>query len=300
MNDLRRIDLNLLVALEALLAERSVTRAARRLGLTQPAVSGMLGRLRALFDDPLFVRSRRGIVPTPRAEALAEPLARWIAEAQALVSPHDFDAATSERSFAISVNDYMQAALLLPFLRTLRRRAPRTRLALGPPEAADLTGALQRGRLDLAVTIPEFAPPQLPSRALYEDRYVAIVRSGHPLRARRPSLDAFCGLDHVLVSPSGGGARGPTDDALAALGRRRRIALTVSSFLLVPELVQASDLVAVVPERLLRGRRASLRVFAPPVELAPIRVIAVWHGRSHRDPAHVWLRGMLADVARRL
>jgi DNA-binding transcriptional LysR family regulator len=123
------------------------------------------------------------------------------------------------------------------------------------------------------------------------------VRRRHAWTARRPSLDAFCEARHVLVSPAGGGLRGPTDDALAALGRRRRIALTVSSFLLVPDVVASRDLVAVVPERLLVGSRARVGVFAPPVELPPIRAIAVWHPRWQRDPAHAWARQLLAEVA---
>ena len=294
--DLHLFDLNLLVALDALLRERSVTRAARRLGLTQPALSGALARLRGQFGDPLFVRTRHGVVPTPRAEALADPLARWLAEARELVAPASFEPAQSERTFSVSANDYLQHALLVPFARALERQAPRAALALWP-QPEDLAAQLQRGGLELAVTIPEWAPPDLPSRALYQERYVGIVRSGHPWTKRRPSLDAFCDARHVLVSPAGGGLRGPTDDALAALGRRRRIALTLSSFLLVPGVVASRALAAVVPERLLAGRRAAVGVFALPVELPPIRAIAVWHPRWHRDPAHAWARQLLADVA---
>ncbi|RIL05203.1 MAG: transcriptional regulator [Proteobacteria bacterium] len=295
VDELRRIDLNLLLALDALLDERNVTRAARRLGVTQPALSGALGRLRALFDDPLFVRTRHGVVPTPRAEALAEPLARWLADARELVAPARFEPAASERTFSISANDYMQHALLVPFARALERRAPRAALALWP-QPEDLAAQLARGALDLAVTIAEWAPPDLPSRALYEERYVGIVRRGHAWTRRRPSLDAFCAAKHVLVSPAGGGLRGPTDDALALLGRQRRVALTVSSFLLVPGVVASRELVAVVPERLL-GRQPGVARFALPVDLPPIRAIAVWHPRWHRDPAHAWARALLAEVA---
>jgi DNA-binding transcriptional LysR family regulator len=298
MADIRGVDLNLLVALDALLRERSVTRAAERLSLSQPTVSGMLARLRGIFGDPLFVRTQRGLQPTPRALSLAAALQRLLADAAALVSPARFDPASARRTFVLSTTDYMQHAVAVPLAAALRRAAPGIRVDLRPLAIAELSGQLARGDVDLAITIPEFAAPDLTARRLYRERYVAAVGRRHPLRGARPSLESFCRFDHVVVSPAGGGFRGPVDDALARLGRRRNVAVSAPSFLVVPALLQATDLIAVLPERLLRGRSRELRIFAPPVEVPGFDVIAAWHARVHDDPAHRWLRDLVAAVAR--
>jgi DNA-binding transcriptional LysR family regulator len=296
MADIRRIDLNLLIALDVLLDERSVTRAAEHLALTQPTVSGMLRRLRQLLGDPLFVRTPRGILPTPRAEALAGPLKRLLADAEALVAAERFDPANAERTFTISTTDYMQYAVVMPFVGALRRAAPGIRLAIRPLAIADLAGQLMRGETDLAITIPEFAAPDLVSRPLYRERYVAAVRKKHPLARARGSLEEFCRFDHILVSPTGGGFKGPVDDALATLGKRRNVTISVPSFLLVPPLLRTCDLIAVLPERLLHGRERGLRMFVPPLEVPGFDVIAVWHTRMQKDAAHRWLRELLVSV----
>jgi DNA-binding transcriptional LysR family regulator len=296
---MRGIDLNLLIVLDALLDERSVSRAAARLGYTQSTTSGMLARLRDLFGDPLFVRVQRGILPTPRALSLAAPLKQLLADGRRLVVREVFDPATADVTFAVSANDYMQQALLVPFIKGLRRQAPRIRLAIKPPIVAGLADALAQGGLDIAVTIPQFAMSDLPSRHLYREHYVAAVRQGHPLaRGRRLSLDEFLGCDHVLVSPTGGSFEGPTDEELARIGKRRSVRYSVPSFLLVPELLQTGDLIALVPSRLVRGNDRRLKLFKPPVDVAPFDVIAVWHPRADKDGAHRWLRTRLAETAR--
>lgn len=299
MADIRRIDLNLLVALDALLDTGSVTRAAERLAVTQPTVSGMLGRLRHLLGDPLFVRTQHGIRPTPRAESLAAPLKRFLAEAEALVASDTFEPASASRTFSLSTTDYMQYALMPPFMAALRKAAPGIRVALRPLAIADLAGQLMRGESDLALTIPEFAAPDLLSRPLYRERYVAAVRRNHPSKGRRLTLEEFCRLEHVVVSPAGGGFHGPVDDALAKLGRKRNVVLSVTSFVVVPQLLESTNLIAVLPERLLENRRWKLRTFPPPVDVLGFDVIAAWHDRTHRDPAHRWLREFLASAAQR-
>ena len=218
MSNINKIDLNLLIVLDALLDERSVTRAAARLGYTQPTISGMLARLRDLFGDPLFVRAQRGLLATPRAQALAVPLKQLLADSQRLVTRDAFDPANAEATFTVSSNDYMQQALLVPFVKVLRSEARQVRLAIVPPIIEGLGDALARGRIDLAVTIPEFAMSDLPSRLLYREHYVVAVRPQHPL-ARRAAMtvERLCNYDHVLVSPTGGSFEGPTDQALARL-----------------------------------------------------------------------------------
>jgi DNA-binding transcriptional LysR family regulator len=170
MPNIKKIDLNLLVVLDALLDERNVTRAAARLGYTQPTISGMLTRLRDLFGDPLFVRTQRGLLATPRAQALAVPLKQLLADSQHLVARDVFDPASAEVTFTISSNDYIQHALLVLFVEVLRSEARQIRLAIAPPIIEGLSDALARGQIDLAVTIPEFAMSDLPSRLLYRER----------------------------------------------------------------------------------------------------------------------------------
>jgi DNA-binding transcriptional LysR family regulator len=190
----------------------------------------MLNRLRHLFGDPLFVRTQSGMLPTPRAESLAAPVKLLLNDAKSLVAPDTFDPATAEMTFSISVNDYMQYALVIPFIEALRRQAPKVRVAILPPIIGGLTVKLMRGELDLAITIPEFSDPDLPSILLYRERYVGIVRKQHALKRSRPSLRDFCRYDHLLVSPTGGSFTGPTDDALSKHGLARNVAVSLPSF----------------------------------------------------------------------
>ena len=299
MRDIRRIDLNLLVALDALLEEQSVTRAADRLALTQPTVSAMLARLRKLFGDPLFVRTQRGILPTPRAAALAPVLKQWLAEARGLIADAGFDPATDELTAAISANDYIQSTLLVPYFRRLRREAPNARLAVRSPQFSDMAAMLADAEIDLVITTtPEIPQADLRSRLLYSERYVCVVRSEHPLKAKRAvTLDQFCRYPHAMVSPTEGRFVGPVDRALAEAGRRRRVVLAAPGFLVLPEILKTDDLIAVVPERVLCGRMSGLRTFAPPVAVPGFDVVMLWHERLHKDPAHRWLRELLAAVA---
>lgn len=203
-------------------------------------------------------------------------------------------------TFSIAVNDYMQYALVIPFLEALRRQAPKLRIAILPPIIAGLSGKLMRGEVDLVVTIPEFSDPDLPTQLLYRERYIGIARRRHALKRLRPTLEEFCRYDHLLVSPTGGSFVGPTDMALRQHGVTRNVTVSLPSFHVLLDVVRAMDFVAVVPERLLRGRARDFRVFEPPVAIPGFDVIACWHERLDRDPAHRWLRELLATVAQRM
>ena len=212
--NIKNLDLNLLKALDALLDERSVTRAAERLSLTQPAVSGMLTRLRESFDDPLFVRTQRGIAPTLRAQALAGPLKELLCNAEALLRPQGFDPATAHMTLRIAATDYALQAVVLPFLAVLRQRAPGVCVAVVPAQHLPLHERLERGDIDLALITPENTAPDLHARRLFDERYVCVMRADHPdARRRCLSLARFCELDHALVSYGGGSFRGVTDEA---------------------------------------------------------------------------------------
>jgi DNA-binding transcriptional LysR family regulator len=297
MSNIRNIDLNLLIAFDALYDARNVTRAANRLALTQPTVSGMLSRLRDLFGDPLFVRTQHGVLPTPRADELAEPIKTLLTDVEALVTPEDFDPASADTTISISANDYMQHSLVVPLIRNLRKTAPGIRLAILPADIAGLADKMARGTIDLAVTIPEFASPNLPRSLLYTERYVCAARKGHPLKDKKLSLGDFCRFDHLIVSPTGGSFEGPADQALAELGANRRVSVSLPSFHVLLETLRADDFLALVPERLLFGKMAGLRLFLPPITVPDFDVIATWHHRVDKNPAHRWLRSRLTAVA---
>ena len=294
MKDITQLDLNLLKALDALLDECNVTRAASRLGVTQPAMSGMLTRLRENFGDPLFVRAKHGIVPTQRALELSAPLKQVISQIGALLQASDFDPLTANITFTIAATDYALRAVALPFLSALKQQAPHIRIALVPVDDKQVQLQLERGDIDLALLTPESTPPDLHAKNLFDEHYVCVLRQGHPAMQGRKQLTVsqLCELDHALVSYTGGGFRGVTDEALEKLGQQRQVSLSVKSFIILPEILRASDMVAILPSRLVAGMD-DLMVFDPPIEVPGFTKVAAWHERTHRDVAHRWLRELL-------
>jgi len=288
--DINRLDLNLLRALDVLLEERHVTRAAARLALTQPAVSAALARLRASFGDALLVRGSAGLTPTPRALELAPRVRALMNEAGALLAhPARFDALHAVRRFTLATTDYVQI-LLEPWTAGLMKSAPGVDLALVAPDTERQVTRMERGEIDLAVLNLQRTPVGLRSRQVLAEHFVVIGRHDHPALKRGLTLDAFCTLEHVLVSPRGGSFSGPTDEALAAIGRARRVRVSVQGFAPVIDLVAGSDLIAVYPERLARRAAPRLRIVAPPLAIPGFTMVAAWHERAQRDPAHQWLR----------
>ncbi|ADO50060.1 LysR family transcriptional regulator [[Enterobacter] lignolyticus] len=293
MINLHRLDLNLLMTLNVLLAEHNVTRAAQRLNLSQPSVSVQLARLREIFNDPLLLPGPRGMQPTARADALREPLREALERLEQAVAPASaFDPQLAANTWRVSATDYMASAILLPAMETLRRQAPNTRLAVFELNPAQIARQAERGDIDLVFHTRDGAPPSLHQRLLFRERYVLAGRAGHPALRRTPTLDAFCQLEHVIVSPDGGGFSAATDTALARLGLSRRVVLSVPHFLFMLETLARTDLVAVVPERLIPDA-AMLQVVAPPVEVEGFDMLMLWHERLHRDTGHQWLRQQL-------
>jgi DNA-binding transcriptional LysR family regulator len=298
--DIRTLDLNLLRALDALLETRNVTRAAEKLGLTQPAVSGILTRLREAFDDPLFVRGPRGVTPTPRALKLAEPVRRVLGEIAALLQPERFEPATADFTLRIAATDYALQVLVLPFLVRLRQCAPNVRLAVSPAETERVADQFDAGEIDLALMTPETTPAGLFTRRLFDESYACALRADHPdAKAKKLSLARFCARDHALVSLSGQNFHGVTDEALAKLGQTRRVVLSVTSFLALAEALRATDLIAVAPRRLIAGC-VGLALHDPPLALPGFVKIAAWSDRTHHDPGHAWARALLFDTAAHL
>lgn len=295
--DTKRLDLNLLVTLEALLVEENVTRAAARLNLSQPAVSAQLGRLRDIFDDPLLIPAQRGMTPTVRALELLGPLRRALDQVRATIAiGQDFKPATARLTVSIACTDYVQAALVKNLVVALRREAPGVRIALRNLDVPQLEAQMTRGDVDLALMNMHGAPPNLRTRHLFDERYVLIGRRGHSRLREGLSVDEFAQLEHVVVSPRGGGFTTSVDDALVALGHCRNVVLSASSFLLVPELVAQSDCVALVPRRLVNGNDEQLLCVQPPLPVKGFEVGIVWHERSHVHDGFRWMREFISRM----
>lgn len=297
MANIRNIDLNLLVVLDVLLDERSVSRAAQRLNLSQPAVSGALKRLRETFQDPLFVRSRQGIRPTPQALELIGPVKTVLQEIDTILSVAGFTPDTADSVFTIAATDYAQMTFLAPLMQLVHREAPNIRFSIVSTDIRRMPEQFDRQEIDFAITVPEMSPTNANAMELFEDRYVCAVSPGHSATRGGLSLDAFCDLDHVLVTPSSDGFFGPTDDALAKLGRQRRVSVSVPNFLSLPSILAASDFITVAPERVLKPFADSLHIFPPPLALPAFKVIGLWHELSARSPAHSWLREKMSEIA---
>jgi DNA-binding transcriptional LysR family regulator len=298
--NLGRIDLNLLVHLDALLTERSVTRAAARVGLGQSAMSHNLARLRDLFSDELLTRGPEGLRLTPRALALAEPVRSALAHIQALVARNEaFDPATAERTFRVGLSDSMETLIIPPLLAYLCEAAPGVRLRLHNIDSTNLLDDLDADRLDIAFGYGGLAEGQAhhKRRLLFSETYLCMFNAERTGVTAPISLDDYVRLPHVLTSLRQG-ERGVVDDALAKLGLKRTVVLTTPRFLAVPPLVARAPVVVTMHARLARlfAAELGLSVSAPPVELQDIAVSLLWHASYDRDPAHAWLRQVVARL----
>lgn len=293
------VNLNLLVAFDALFTEASVTRAARRVGVTQPAMSNSLAQLRALFGDPLFRRQRHGLEPTPRAIELSSTIRRGLSMLEAALAPASFDPARDQRRFVVLASDYVEFVLLPALLPRLGQRAPGLRLELRPWGLHEVPDALARNQAQLMIGYYDVLPPQHRDAPLLEEEYVCIVRRDHPRVGRRLTLERYLELEHVLVSEKSD-SPGSVDRALAKLGKRRKVAARVSHFTTVPVLVAESDLIAAISRRVAEvfSEPLGLRLLEPPIALPRGRVRQVWHEQLDADPAHRFLRETIALAAR--
>lgn len=293
-------DLSLLLPLDALLQEVSVTAAARRVGLSTPAMSHALARMRERFQDPLLVRSGRGMVLTPRAEALKPKVHRLVGEArEAFLIPAAFTPSTLERSFVILASDYVLSVLGPALEPIVEEEAPEVTLRFLPNSPED-AAMVRDGGSDLAIGIYGDLPAEMRSRVLLTDRFVVVARRDHPGLGRRLRLETFVGLPHVQVAPRGKPG-GYVDDVLRARGLERKVARAVPYFLSALDLVRRSDYLLTVPERLARLHALGhgLQVFEPPLPLAPYALSLVWHPRLDADPGHRWLRESFVRAAQR-
>jgi DNA-binding transcriptional LysR family regulator len=295
---MRSLDLRLLGILDALIAERNVTRTAERLHMTQPAVSHALAKLRRAFGDPLFVPTRGGMAPTSRALEIAAP-ARTALEAmgQAFAKRAAFAPAAARQTFRVATNDYVSFMLLPKLLRRLRDEAPGVRLQISAFDPARDWVQLEHGTLDFAVAYFKSVPGGLHSRGVFAERYCCIARRGHPAIRKRLTLAQYLALEHIVMSPF---ITGLVDERLAEQGKRRQVALAIPQFLLIPELVAQTDFLATMGERVARrfAARLPLQVFPLPLAVERVAITLVWHPRRHAELGHQWLRGVIAGVAK--
>lgn len=304
--NLGRIDLNLLVHLDALLKERSVTRAAARVGIGQSAMSHNLARLRELFGDELLTRGSEGMRLTPRAVTLLEPVQSMLAQVEALVSRDQaFDPATAVRTFRFGLPDSMEILIMPALLARMREVAPGIHLRLFNFDASRLLDDLDADEMDLAIGYEAFQPGQFhhKRRKLFTETYLCMFNAEKTGVAPPISLEDFVRLPHVLTSlRPGRSARGIVDDALEKLGLRRSIALTTPRFLTVPSLVARAPVIVTMQARLARLFAAELGLsLSPlPVELREVTVSLLWHASYDNDPAHTWLRDLVAHLVAEL
>lgn len=291
-------DLGMLAHLDALLQEGSVTRAAKRVGLSTPAMSHSLARIRERLGDPILVRAGRGMILTPRAEALRARVHTLVEEArQTLEAERPFVAEELERTFVVHASDYVLGMLGPSLDRRLAAEAPRANLRF-VPNTPDDAEALRDGSSDLAVGIYGELPQEMRSRILLTDRFVLVCRENHPVLKRRPSLERYAALDHVQVAPRGLPG-GYVDDELAARGLSRRVARAMPYFSSALQLVAVTDYVLTVSERYSRAHAKvlGLQIVEVPLELRPYALSLVWHPRFDGDAAHRFLRERFVDAA---
>ncbi|MBK6715735.1 MAG: LysR family transcriptional regulator [Burkholderiales bacterium] len=296
--ELSDIDLNQLVLFQQLMVERRVSKVAENLGLSQPAVSNSLARLRRLFGDDLFVRTPTGMMPTPFAEQLAEPIGYALGMIHSGLNQHSrFDPARAKRSVTIGMTDIGEIVFLPKLIERLRREAPGVSLSTVRTTATNLREDMEAGRVDLAI-----GPlPQLKAgffqRRLFSQRYVCLFRTGHALDRKELSLEDFRTAEHLVIVSAGTG-HDKVDELIRQAGVDRNVRLTVPHFVSVGHLLRSTDMVATVTERLAHSLVDPFDLtFRPhPIDLPEIGINVFWHAKVHRSPAHQWLRGVVFDL----
>jgi DNA-binding transcriptional LysR family regulator len=298
--NLSAVDLNLLVVFDAMIEERSVTRAARRVNLSQPAISHALNRLRHLFADELFVRGPDGMRPTPRALEIAGPVRHALNEISQALDGAGFDPATSQRRFVTAAQNHASIVMLPHLVDRLRDEAPGVDFRVYPGQAPDIMDGLEKGRIDVATGSFPALPDRFASEELLVDDLVCVLRADHPLAADCLTIERYAALPHLIVSFDG--AEDVVDRILAEQGLTRRVSMSVTHFLAASIVLARSDMVVTVTRRVAEafGVNQNLRILPLPFASPQERISMVWHRRLANHPAQIWLRSMFAEAARRV
>ncbi|MDU9392387.1 LysR family transcriptional regulator [Pseudomonas japonica] len=293
--NLNKVDLNLFIVFDAIYTEANLTRAGQIVGITQPAVSNALARLRETFNDPLFVRTAQGMVPTPMAQNIIGPVRNALSLLRVSVQESRiFNPLQANKTFRISMTDLTEAVILPPLFQRLRRLAPAVVIESFLCKRRETTKELAAGRLDFAVDAPLNTDPQVRHVKLIQDRFVCALRQGHPLAKDRISLDEYMGLTHIHISSRRNGL-GYVDLALGKMGLQRRIALRSQHYLMASQVMQQTDMVMTVPERF--ARRHNLNYVSLPVnDVPPLETHLYWHESTDQDPANRWMREQMIEL----
>ncbi|WP_321927429.1 LysR family transcriptional regulator [Paraburkholderia guartelaensis] len=300
MTDFHKVDLNLLRVFQVILDERSLTRAGKQLELSQPAISYSLGRLRALFDDPLFVRTPEGMMPTPKAEQLAAPLGNAIASIrETLRHLERFDPETSSREFRLSMSDFGEQTFLPRICEKLQQVAPLMRIAAERVPLPEIEEKLRLGQLDFAIGNMSALKPVTNSALLFHDEYACMTRKRPGLPARRLSPQKFLEFSHVAVASSDS-SHVEIDESLRASGLHRRIALRVPHFTVIPQILQRTDWMVTLPRGVahLLNESEQFQIYPLPVELPHIASTVYWHAMFDTDDGNRWFRQLLVETLR--
>lgn len=294
---LRDLDLNLLVALDALLREAHVSRAAARLDMSQSSTSLALAKLRTLFNDPLLVKGRAGLVLTARARELAPRVEEALAHIDNLVNvSQSFDPAQARDTITMIVTDYIDFVMVPGLVKELSRQAPHVTLRVVGPNPTRLGEIFGGGAVDVSISYFPNPPASLRMRPLFQDRIVGIARKGHPFLQGPRDLDSFCAAGHVIIEPGEATMyNAAVDQRLETAGRSRRVVLSKPTFLGVPFIVEQTDLLSTMPEKVARGFTAftSVELFEVPLPLEPFDVVLLWHDRTHTNPLQRWFRDLI-------
>lgn len=296
--ELKDIDLNLLVVFNQLLTERKVSKVAENLGLGQPAVSNALARLRKLFGDELFLRTSSGMQPTPFADQLAESIGYALGMIHGAINvKNSFEPATSKRSFSIGMTDIGEIYFLPRLMEKIQKAAPSVSISTVRNTAINLKDSMEAGHVDLAIGLLPQLKAGFFQRRLFMQQYVCMFKKGHRLDKQKILPSDFFSADHVAIVSTGTG-HGKVDEILDSYSPQRKVKLTVPHFVAVGHILQSTDLVATVPERLAEkmAKPFNLKYVAHPIKLPQIAINLFWHAKYHKDPANQWLRGLIFDM----
>ncbi|HEU5067803.1 MAG TPA: LysR family transcriptional regulator [Sphingomicrobium sp.] len=300
--NLRSLDLNLLLVFDAIYNERNISKAARKLHLSQPAVSNALTRLREYLKDPLFERRSQGMIPTSRAKAVARPIRQALDTLnRGLLGDDVFDFTNSTREFVIGVEDYGETIILPRLLERLCKTAPNISVKIRPEPATLLKSALREGEVDLALDYFPLREADYSSQCVLTDSLLSLARREHPRIGKRLSLNVYLAQHHVVLAPRTN-TMPMIDLALSKRGRQRRIAVVVPHFLSMPVIVQSSDLICTLPKRmaLLYAAHFDLTSYAVPLRIPRFPIYLLWHETADKDAGHSWFRNCLIDFCRQL
>ena len=299
MSNIKKLDYQQLIVFETLFEERSVTKTAKRLQLKQPTVSGILRKLRILFDDPIFIRSQRGVTPTVRAESMVDQVRDIIERMESLGADPVFDPTAETRHYSIVARDFSQVVVIAPFVSILESRFPHISIAVYALPMTEAVEKMETGSIDLSVSSLRYAPDHAHQRILFKEPYVCVVdAASHLAKKQQLTLQDLEKHHHISAAAMSLAVGDPVDDMFRRQGITRVVKVAVDGYLLVPRLLSGTEYIAVVPKSLVAHSSFALKAFKMPIDFPQIEIALLWHKRVQKDPGNVWLRDQLLEVCK--